>query len=174
MILSRNEVGATLFKAARGQGMPLGHADVFVAAAVRALADKEGVSEQITTALRGPHLAPDFRASRVAMAGPVAIDALMCGENAILLECVDAPSVLFAMVENSILMSGLQVEIEVDEARIVLRQVTEAAARPITPGPIKVPDTDWDLWQRWAALTYVPESDASRIGGAGAGLTDND
>ena len=34
-----------------------------------------------------------------------------------------------------------------------------------------------EIWQQvtsFAALTYVPETDASRVGGAGAGLSDND
>lgn len=33
---------------------------------------------------------------------------------------------------------------------------------------------DWTALGKYAALTYVPETEASRLGGAGAGLTDND
>jgi len=50
------------------------------------------------------------------------------------------------------------------------------AARKISApaGPFEVNDA---LWARLGALaekTFVPETDASRAGGAGAGLTDND
>ena len=33
---------------------------------------------------------------------------------------------------------------------------------------------NWTVLCNYAALTYVPETEASRLGGAGAGLTDND
>ncbi|HAJ83567.1 MAG TPA: DUF3726 domain-containing protein, partial [Rhodobacteraceae bacterium] len=33
---------------------------------------------------------------------------------------------------------------------------------------------EWQQLETYAALTYVPETDASRLVGAGAGLTDND
>ena len=38
----------------------------------------------------------------------------------------------------------------------------------------KVDPGDWQKLGVYAALTYVPETDASRMAGAGAGLTDND
>jgi hypothetical protein len=47
---------------------------------------------------------------------------------------------------------------------------------PMTPatGPQTVPDALWAQLETWAAKTYVPASEASRLSGAGAGLTDND
>jgi hypothetical protein len=39
---------------------------------------------------------------------------------------------------------------------------------------IEVDAAAWDILQTWAARTYVPESQQSRLAGAGAGLTDND
>ena len=42
------------------------------------------------------------------------------------------------------------------------------------PGRCKVDLGDWQSLGEYAALTYVPETDASRRAGAGAGLTDND
>ena len=41
-------------------------------------------------------------------------------------------------------------------------------------GRCKVDPDDWRRLGVYAALTYVPETDASRLAGAGAGLTDND
>ena len=38
----------------------------------------------------------------------------------------------------------------------------------------EVEDTIWDILEHYAHRTYVPASEASRLAGAGAGLTDND
>jgi hypothetical protein len=38
----------------------------------------------------------------------------------------------------------------------------------------EVNDNAWELLERYAHRTYVPASEASRLAGAGAGLTDND
>jgi hypothetical protein len=40
--------------------------------------------------------------------------------------------------------------------------------------PATIPQQDWSVWSACAAKTYVPETEASRLAGAGAGLTDND
>jgi len=46
----------------------------------------------------------------------------------------------------------------------------------VTPakGPQELDQSDLETLERWAAKTFVPESEASRQAGAGAGLTDND
>ena len=38
----------------------------------------------------------------------------------------------------------------------------------------EVDPDEWHQLEIYAELTYVPETDASRLAGAGAGLTDND
>jgi hypothetical protein len=64
---------------------------------------------------------------------------------------------------------------------IVLRRLDATAARPsraMTPAsrydPEQVSDDGVAGLERLARMTYVPASDASRLKGAGAGLTDND
>jgi hypothetical protein len=47
------------------------------------------------------------------------------------------------------------------------------AAEPV-PGAVAIPDGLWRRFGRLAALTYVPQSEQSRLTGAGAGLSDND
>lgn len=173
MILSRNEVTATLAKAARGQGVPQGHADVVVPAAVAALG--LGVApDDVTAVFCGPHVAADFKQTRVAMAGPIAVDMLLCGTKAICLEQVDSPPVLKCLLDNAIIHNGLRAELEVMRRTVIVRLSATTTAPETSRGPLSIDDTAWALWQSWAALTYVPESDASRLGGAGAGLTDND
>lgn len=174
MNLSRNEVEATLLKAARGQKMPLGHTDLFAKAAVRALGEDPSHADQVTVALRGPHLHADFENARVAMAGPAALDALICGEAEIALSHVDAPAVLSAMVFNYNENMDLKVDIKLISAGASLLFVNELPTQTCTKGPLIIPSHHWQLWLSWAAETYVPETDVSRLGGAGAGLTDND
>ena len=171
MILSRNEVAAMLHKAARGQGMPLGHADDFVAAAVLALGVYEDFADQVTLALAGPHTCTQ---TRVAMAGPVAIDALLCGEEEIALPMLDSPELLSAMLCIAYDNRGLSAAIDVTKGGLVLRRSADFIHAEPVPGPLDIPDKEWAQWQIWAADTYVPATDQSRLSGAGAGLTDND
>jgi len=42
------------------------------------------------------------------------------------------------------------------------------------PSPVDIPDEMWEGLSAFAHRTYVPASEASRLNGAGAGLTDND
>ncbi len=49
---------------------------------------------------------------------------------------------------------------------------TDLAPAPL--GPLEVTDALWGRLERFAALTYVPETAASRARGAGAGDIDND
>jgi hypothetical protein len=64
--------------------------------------------------------------------------------------------------------------------RMEWRSMTECAVYlgtfEKTPKPVRLEIASGDLarWQALAARTFVPESEQSRLGGAGAGLTDND
>ena len=51
---------------------------------------------------------------------------------------------------------------------------TQTPAPPLRRSRLTLPDDLAADWQRLAARTFVPETDASRLAGAGAGLTDND
>jgi len=59
-------------------------------------------------------------------------------------------------------------------------EVTISRSRPdgtVRPRPDHIPDVPPAIWaqvQALAALTYVPATEASRLSGAGAGMTDND
>jgi len=177
MILSRNEVAAVLFKAARGQGVSLGHGEMFTAAAVRALGSGCDPSV-VSKALGGRHSVADFKDNvisnaRVTMAGPIAVDALLCGAEQVRLHGLDAPQILEAMIANAHDVSGLEAVLHFEGDDAVVR-LDQSESTPKTNGPIEIPDADWTRWQSWAAQTYVPATEASRLAGAGAGLTDND
>jgi hypothetical protein len=47
-------------------------------------------------------------------------------------------------------------------------------AKKNRPSRVYISDENMAKWQALAAKTYVPETEQSRLGGAGAGLTDND
>ncbi len=44
----------------------------------------------------------------------------------------------------------------------------------VPSGPYKVDTQIWNRLSKLAAQTYVPETESSRLSGAGAGLVDND
>jgi hypothetical protein len=50
----------------------------------------------------------------------------------------------------------------------------DAAWRSEGTEPVQVDDAVWAALQKFAARTYVPASEQSRLMGAGAGLLDND
>jgi len=171
MILSQSEVAATLFKAARGRGLPLGHADVFVPAAVRALGTYDDVAPEVTEALQGPHIC---KQTGLAMAAPLAIDALLCGQDEVVFPCFQGFRVLAAMLQNAYDSYGLCIYGELGKNGYILSHAENAPKLAPPKGPIHVSDADWAQWLIWAAETYVPATDQSRLSGAGAGLTDND
>lgn len=58
--------------------------------------------------------------------------------------------------------------------RSVPTSVSDEAPRPSYFGSIEVAEEHWTRVAELAAATYVPATEASRLKGAGAGLTDND
>lgn len=168
-----------VMKAARGAGVPLGHCeDLALAAGYLAATDPVRLA-CLTAALAGPHRAvvtdltaqvvmiPDARA---AMAGPVAADLLRIGSAKIVLQNIDAPRLVIAFCA----VQNICVDHNFEGADLVL-QCSDRPA-PVTPkaSAVTVSAQLWAHLSDLAARTYVPASDASRLAGAGAGLTDND
>jgi hypothetical protein len=63
-------------------------------------------------------------------------------------------------------------EIRADGVYVVVNQTTPATRR--SRARVDLPDDLANWMSTLAARTFVPESEASRLAGAGAGLTDND
>lgn len=136
-----------VLKAARGAGMPLGCAEELARAAPALAA--QGALELVPDLLDLPFDVPDFENGRVAGGHPVlAITALRDLQGA-----------------------GVKVVLETPVPE-PLQQVMQSGAAPV--GPFEVDAGLWAGLQAYAERTFVPESEASRLAGAGAGLTDND
>lgn len=162
MIRSRNEIGGIVHKAARGAGWPLGLAED-VAAAMDFCADPVPALRAIAGYLRqGPG---------EVLATITTLDALQAG----LIGQADLPNdpILLALAQ---MRSHNAAAVTLDDAHQMLRLHSPPAAEPAKPatGAVEVDDALWSVLAGFAAKTFVPATEASRIAGAGAGLSDND
>ena len=169
MIGSSNELQMLVLKACRGVGVPMGQAQEVAVA----LAE----SPQALGALL-PHLALPMKPAKFDFS-----DGLTVQDAALLRDfsaCADAA----ALGVKPVRLCGLAA---CDLAHALARSrglsIAAEGADVVFTGPVPLPSQGArcsvvpEIWQqiaRFAALTYVPETDASRLGGAGAGLSDND
>jgi len=168
-----NEIGAMAQKAALGAGVPLGQAEDLGRTAIH-LAGTGGDLQMIVDALAEPMSQLELKwgsdhitilAGPVALAGPVIRDAFAMGASkAVLADATHVSLVVTILAQDGVEMvtSGTTLTRKGERKEETLR------------GPFDVPAAVWTALEALAAKTYVPESDASRISGAGAGLTDND
>ena len=174
MIRSQNEIAAIIRQAARGAGAPPGQAEDLARTALYLVQTGQGL-ERVAASLRDPfdpvdvqwdHDCIKVRSGPAMMIAPVVRDAFLGGvDSARLDHPAHAPLIRAALAEAGIMVAGD----DTDLARI-------DAAPPVgtVTGQVDVPETLWSIFAHFAARTFVPETDASRIAGAGAGLTDND
>ena len=180
MTYARAEVWALVVKATRGAGVPVGQAEDLATAMV--IAPPEAWAE-IRDALDDPlrlEVAQDgdqliFPAARAVMDGPSAIDAAVIGQE-VYLGNLDAPIIFVMLCQVAERAAGCGFEYLFDDDGGLLLRLAMGAGpeRELPTGPIDVPEEIIGFLHVLAAKTYVPESEASRIAGAGAGLTDND
>ena len=172
---SVNEIHGMVLKAARGAGLPLGCCeDLASAAAVLARRAPDQLDE-LRAALAEPHEAQACSAridkARVARIAPAAIDHLLVTRQPVELADTDAPHLLKAYAEVAATLYATP--IQCDGAGVL----TLGGEMPPPLPPIASVEVDEDLWRALGELAhriYVPASEASRVAGAGAGLTDND
>ncbi len=172
-MLALNEIGGMAQKAARGACIPLGQAEDLGRVAIYLAATGGNVS-LITRALEEPYspLALDWGADAVtvqsgqaALVAPALRDAFAMGyDTARLADPCHAPMVGAFLAEDGVALRWEGLDLTRSDTTVL----------PGTCKPVVIPDADWSAWARYAANTYVPETDASRLAGAGAGLTDND
>ena len=168
-----SEVAAMVQKAARGAGIPLGQAEDLGRTA-RFLAGTGADVSVISAALQEPASAVDVvwspdrievTAGSAALIAPIVRDAFAMGcAEAALANVAHVPLVLGTLAQ-----AGVSAQAE----GLLVRQC-DTPLPALRHEAVDIPDADWALWADLAARTYVPESDASRAAGAGAGLTDND
>ena len=174
MIRSQNEIAAIIQKAARGAGAPPGQAEDLARTALYLVQTGAGL-ESVAAALCDPfdpvdvqwdHDCIKVRSGPAIMIAPVVRDAFLGGvDSARLDHTAHAPLIRAALAEAGIMVAG-------NDTDLVRISGTPPAGKVV--GPVDVPDTLWSVFADFAARTFVPETDASRIAGAGAGLSDND
>ncbi len=150
-----------VLKAARGGGMPLGHAEDLCKAA--AFLDLEAMT---TCPCSGQFVA--------ALDLPLALDRLLAGLGPQTVQV--EPTLVAAYCAVVMAEQGRSIDwrMDADQGRVVLSLSNDAGAAPRPLGRRLIPDTLRDHLEQLAAQILVPETAASRAAGAGAGLTDND
>jgi len=169
MMVSSNELQMLVLKACRGVGVPVAQAQEVAVALAQ--------TPQALGALL-PHLAQPMKAAKFDFsAGLTVHDASLLRDFS---ACADAASLGVQPVRlcgmagcdlahalahsRGLSIAGEGADVVFTEAEAVRPQVSRGAVVP-------------EIWQQvasFAALTYVPETSASRLAGAGAGLSDND
>ncbi len=162
MRVSRSEFEATVRKAARGADWPAALAEDLSRAA-GALAATGGAGGELGLSMvAGDHrdtLAATITAFELSLGGEAAT---VTGAPPDLL----AGCALSLGAEHGV---GFEVRVDGDSAAISV-----APAKPTEIVEIFVAPNVWESLQKLAHKSYVPASAASRLAGAGAGLTDND
>jgi hypothetical protein len=169
MNISSNELQMAILKACRGVGLPVAQAQEVAAA----ITITPWALKQLLTYLAQPvtHAHFDFSTgvevqnAYILRDFSACADAARLGVSPVLLRGVALCDVTQALA----LYRGVSAE---SQGGDVLVTVDEQ----VVPQPVRceVEVIDWQNLSKYAALTYVPETDSSRLAGAGAGLTDND
>ena len=162
MTRSVNEVTGLAVKAARGAGAPPAQAAQFGAAAVVHLCagrDVQTLDAALDAVPAGPIMEYPLALARIAEAQKEGI-----AKGAFE---VDTAGLAQSYVEALPCQASLTID------HVLHLDLNRPAERRQLPR-IELPDEIYARWSALAAKLLVPESDASRISGAGAGLTDND
>jgi len=177
MIRSHNEVVAMAIKAARGAGIPFGHAEDFGPVVAYLAVTFPNDLDCLQSVLRTTY-APlvmtqnddtvTINNAQAVIAGPVALDALRAGAAVVQLCDVDAPALAKAYFNRAGAFHC------VDDGKALRITTVAKTETEYVVQAIDMPGAIWTMLSHFAAKTYVPASDASRLMGAGAGLTDND
>ena len=168
--ISGNELQMMVLKACRGVGIPVAQAQDVARAVATSPESLEALLLHLAQPLQEAYFdfSEGLKISKICLLRDFSI-------------CVDAiqsetvPVVIKSHLSDTLLvaMAALRgINVAATGADLVL---SKGSAE--TPSFSKRSDVDLDDWtvlSNYAALTYVPETEASRLGGAGAGLTDND
>lgn len=168
---SANEVAMMVQKACLGAKVPVSQAQLW-GRAMAAFGDAESLHslvQHLSVTPTHPEIQATestvlFKAVHIPRDFPVACDACNAGVEMVRIDqSMDAAMQCFAKFAA----------VQLHEADGVV-SVAKATAQNAPAQRLQIADTLWNALNNFAAQTYVPETDASRLGGAGAGLTDND
>ena len=144
---SANEISGMVLKAARGTGMSIGCAEELGRAAPALAA--QGALDCVNDLLKQPFDVPQL------------VNGSVC----------DGHTVLAVLAWRDLKAAGVDATLACEVPQVLFDAL---CAHTLICGPFEVNEQVWDQLSNFAAKTLVPESDASRLAGAGAGLTDND
>ncbi|MGB0853735.1 MAG: DUF3726 domain-containing protein [Pikeienuella sp.] len=181
MIVSRNEVHGVLRKAGLGAKVAAGTADDLANAT--SWMEARGVGAMAS--------ALDYLASGQAaqLNFATVFDRIATGESAVVVEAADTLLIGFAAgaagaygMTFSIEWDGAQAIVGADgyalDAAVAVGTAKVARGGHVAATPlletIEIDDALWARANKMAAEYYVPATEASRLGGAGAGVNDND
>ena len=159
--LSANEIEMLILKAARGGGLPLGHAEDLSKAA--AFLDLDALT---TCPCSGQTVA--------AIDLPLALDRVLAGLGPQTVQAERQLAAAYCAVVAA--QSGFQIETANtdDGTRVKLTLSDSDAGQRVPKGRRSIDSALADHLAEMSSRILVPETAASRAAGAGAGLTDND
>ncbi len=163
MIVTLNEIETTCYRAALGVGLPQGLAEDAGRIAVKlACRHEDG-------------LAIMLRALKAAEEKPVTPPAFIRRDDAWVAARPSLPALVAAPIAMELCLAepGVTVGLGAIDEPAILAVCGEGEPQP----PGRVFEADDGLWRQLvllAARTFVPATAASRLSGAGAGMTDND
>tara|TARA_B100000780_G_scaffold147168_1_gene102845 strand:- start:620 stop:1129 length:510 start_codon:yes stop_codon:yes gene_type:complete len=169
MNISSNELKMAVLKACRGVGLPIAQAQDVAAA----MAPSPWALKQLLTQLAKPMRTAsfDFSAGLEVKNAYILRDFWVCVDAAYLaVPWVCLRGVIPCNVTEALAHYG-GVSIVMQGADLLVRVEERAMLQPVR---CEVDPDEWHELGLYAALTYVPETNASRLVGAGAGLNDND
>ena len=167
--VSSNELQMAVLKACRGIGLPIAQAQdaaAAVAASPQAIPD-------FLKYLRQPLQRADFnftngvevKNANILRDFAVCADAAISGAPSVVIQDIAKSELIIALAKHR----GVVVNTQSKDLSI-----TDGTKSKLLFERCDIDANDWTAIGQYAALTYVPETDQSRLDGAGAGLSDND
>jgi len=181
MRVSRNEFCATIEKAARGGGWPLGVAQDLALAAVWAMGTGHAATKEVILATQTAPLRPSVHHmnghSAVFLNGAsgisCAIDLVLSTRQPVQVFGLDCPLLAQGYAGQAGAHFGIGIKLDLSGATPTLIPGGGAPLHPPSTGAIDIDSAQWHKLLALAARVYVAATDRSRDG-AGAGLHDND
>jgi len=169
MNVSSNELQMAVLKACRGVGLPIAQAQdvaAAVAASPKAIPNfLKYLSQPLQRAYFDFSNGVEVKNANILRDFAVCADAAIFGTSSVVIRNIEKCELIIALARHR----GVLVTTQSSDLRI-----TDGIASELIFDRCDIDANDWTAIGQYAALTYVPETDQSRLDGAGAGLSDND
>ena len=169
MNVSSNELQMAVLKACCGIGLPIAQAQevaAAVAASPQAIPDfLKHLSEPLQRADFDFSNGVEIKNANILRDFAVCADAVISGAPSVVIQDIEKSELIIALAKHR----GVVVNTQSKDLSI-----TDGTGSKLLFERCDIDANDWTAIGRYAALTYVPETDQSRLDGAGAGLSDND